>query len=108
MKVKKLIKILQKVHDKKGNVEVCISSSLGTDGSHVLCTINDVSEIKNQFNGFDQFCLSVEVSDQSKTQKQKDISAMKQVGYRYYRSQYVAPGKDPKVGLSNCDWHNLW
>lgn len=104
-----LIEDLQKARAKLGNVEVKCSSSCGTNSGFVSFDIEPrKSKIKNNVNGYGDYCLSIEVSERSKTDIKNGIAKMISMGWRYFRSQFVQVGESPKEGLSPCDWHPLW
>ncbi len=108
MKIKKLIKFLNKVLEKEGNVEVMFHSFCGTNNTLICFDFDDFSDVSSSMNVYNQLCLGGTVSERSREYIVEDIKRMEDNGYTYYRSQYVCPGELPKEGLSPCDWHNLW
>ena len=111
MKIKNIIRQLQLVYEKHGDVDVVFTSFCGTNQSHVQFDLEDLlkgSNLDDKFNDRGQFCLNANVSERQKTYTKNEIQRMESLGYRYYRSQYCKSGESPVIGLSNCDWHGLW
>jgi len=112
MKIDDLIATLQRVREASGNVDVAVTSFCGTNQGHVLFDIKPPKRpnfaVKKHINGHGQFCLSVEISQSTKASIKKGVAEMKELGYRYFCSQYVSVGESPREGLSVCEWHNPW
>lgn len=111
MKIDKLIAILQRVRDKKGNIEVMGNSYCGTNSAHVQFEIEKMKKsfkVENWINGHNEFCLTVKLAEDSRQRQIEGIKDMESKGYTYYRSQFVEKGKRPHTGLSPCDWHGIW
>lgn len=112
MKIDELIEILQRVKAAKGNIEVKASGAIGTNQAFVLLDVKPPTRknfcVADHCNDYNQFCMSVEVSDITRKQIEKGVAEMKELGYRFFLSQYRSLGESPKEGLSPCDWHNPW
>lgn len=109
MLIDDLIADLQKVREKKGNIEVVASSFCGTNNSLVVFTIEPrKSPIKDNLSEGKTYHLSVVVSETSKAGIKAGVADMIARGYQFFLSQFVESGKQPKAGLSPCDWHGLW
>ena len=110
MKIDNLISLLEKVRDAKGNIEVIGSSFCGTNVGHVTFKITerDGYDVDVLINGFNQLCLSMDISDYSKNEIKNGIGDMEKLGYTFYCSQFVKSGQTPRSGLSPCEWHTPW
>jgi hypothetical protein len=111
MRLADLIDRLLEVQNEKGSdVEVKLSTWCGTNNAFVLFDLKNITggDIDHYMNGHGHYCLSGEVSKETKEDTIKGIEAMEAQGYTYFRSQFVDKGLFPTPGLSPCDWHNLW
>lgn len=59
-------------------------------------------------NNLNQFVLTGKVSEYSKQAIIAGIKEIENIGFTYFRPQFVEYGKLPKPGLPTCSWHNLW
>ena len=110
MKIDKLIKLLERVRDEKGNINVVGSSFCGTNDAHIIFDIKDNSKcsVNDLITGYGDLSLSMNVSEHSKQRIKEGVKDMETHGYTYYRSQYVEINQLPEPGLSPCEWHGLW
>ncbi len=112
MKINDVITVLQRVKESAGgDTEVFCSSFCGTNNGFVTFDFvesNNADFIIDEKTGNHRKSLTIKVSDNSKEEIIKGIKDMESDGYRYFRSQFVEAGKEPRVGISPCEWHGLW
>jgi len=113
MRVADLIDILLKVQEEKGDdVRVKFNSFCGTNNAHISFNLNKIPledfDVDYFINGYNEFCLSGSITDDSRNRITEGIESMKKLGYTYYRSQFVDKGKTPESGISPCNWHIPW
>jgi len=109
MKIDDLIAVLQRVRDAKGNIEVQCNSFCGTNNNIVSFDIKPPNRKKfeplNYINGLGAFCLSIDISADTRKRIAEETKRMESIGYTFYHSQFVYSFESPKSGLSPCEWH---
>jgi|TARA_R110002110_G_scaffold184875_1_gene391761 hypothetical protein len=110
MRIKKLIKILQKVEAEKGNIKVVGGSWCGTNGSHIRFKFDADKDLPATayVTGDNKLSLSMKITSGSRTQVVKDIEDMVLKGYTFYPSQFRTPSQPLTKGVSSCEWHTPW